>query len=231
MKQRFALFILTSFFLLHAEANNPPGKIKVLFTAAIISGDPKIIEKRNNDYIDNLKKLHSYGCDVYVVESCQTGPTFLDTHCNHVCYTKSNDPNRSKSNNEIISMRIGYEHFKFHPNDMIIKITGRYVLQTDEFIRFVKLHMDADLIARIWGPGDIYTGLFAIKASTLLDFMDNFYLDCIGPPESSQYLIPRCAPLAFEHAIPLYIHRNHHLKIVPGPRLYHWLPRCGHKEG
>lgn len=227
------LFIFMNSQIVAEDANlNKQKNIKVLFTAAIISGDSEYVAKRKSDYIENLEKLRSYGCEVYVVESCSQGTTYLDDYCDHVCYTNSNDPNRSKSNNEIVSMRIGLDYFNFNPDDIIIKITGRYVLQTDEFIRLVEKNRDADVIARIWDPEDAYTGLLAVKTGVFLDFIDNYYLSQVDDPKYSQPIVPNYGNLAFEHAFARYIHLNlANLKIVLWPRLYDWIPRCVHEDG
>lgn len=198
-------------------------KIKVLFTSAIISGDEAYVEERKQDYIRNLQLLKSYGCDVYVVESCREGPTYLNEHCVQVNYTRSNDPNVSKSRNEVSSMRIGFSHFNFQPDDMIIKITGRYVLQTEEFIKLVKDNIDADVILRMWDSDDAYTGLFAVRGRVFLDFMDNHYLNLMDDPGFDE---------SIEHELAKYVTRmKDKLKVVFWPKIYDYLPRCGPASG
>jgi hypothetical protein len=196
--------ICLSIFYLHScEAS-----LKVLFTAAILEEN---YASRKADYISNLQKLKAYGCDVYVVESCQSGPTFLDKYCEHVCYTKSNDPSQTKSFNEVNSMLIGMEYFNFEPSDMVIKVTGRYVLEDDRFIALVKKHLDADVIARRWSEMDAYTGYFAIKHRCFIEMLDHYYQ--IYNTESKYY--------AVEHALGNYLTLNkERLKIVPLTRLY-----------
>lgn len=183
-------------------------QIKVLFTAAIIE-DPEGIRKAC--YIRNLQHLKRFGCDVYVVESCQQGPTYLDTYCEHVCYTQSNDPSQTKSNNEITSLAIGMKHFNFDPDDMIIKVTGRYVLEDDQFVRLVNERRDADIVARIWNPADAYTGYFAIKQARFLELIDHYFE--VYRTISRGY--------SFEHALGNYISsHNNSLHIAPIEKLY-----------
>jgi hypothetical protein len=173
-KKQFVLLIVIM--LLSSLVHSKP--IKVLYTAAII---PQEFEYRKHCYIRNLQLLKQYGCDVYVVESCQSGPTFLDDFCDHVCYTKSNDPSSLTSYNEATSMKIGLQQFNFDPDEMIIKVTGRYVLEKDDFISLVKNNLDADVIARKWDDKqfadgriqhDAYTGCFDIKVKCLHDVID-----------------------------------------------------------
>lgn len=207
MKYRFCLNIL--FVLLLGTCSAEEAKrIKVLFTSAIIKEGYK---KRKADYIRNLKLLKKYGCDVYVVESCQKGPTFLDKYCDNVCYTKSNDTSETKSFNEVKSMLIGVEYFNFQPDDMILKVTGRYVLEDDRFISFVKGNMDADIIARIWNQVDAYTGYFAIKQKYFFELLDHYYH--IYHTKSKKY--------AIEHALGNFINsEKKRLNVVPIPLLY-----------
>lgn len=181
--------------------------IKVLFTAAILEHD----EGRRERYITQLKKLKEYGCDVYVVESCKEGPTYLDEYCEHVCYTRSNNPLESKSNNEIVSMVIGMRYFDFKPDDLILKVTGRYILEDRRFIHFVEEHADAHVIARIWNDADAFTGYFAIRKETFDRLIDHYY--DVYHSGSKNYLI--------EHALGNFIRLNcDALNIVALPRLY-----------
>lgn len=146
--------------------------IKVLFTAAIIKDNAK---QRKEHYCTHLKKLKSYGCEVYVVESCQEGPTYLDEYCDHVCYTHSNKSLESKSYNEVVSMDIGMRYFDFKPDDLVLKVTGRYILEDRRFINFVENHADADIIARIWSQIDAFTGYFAIRKNVFDQLIDCYY--------------------------------------------------------
>ena len=206
--------LLNGFMYLLGEESKSPRPIKVLFTAAIIE-DPN--GSRQACYIRNLQKLKQYGCDVYVVESCQKGPTYLDKYCDHVCYTQSNNPAETKSNNEINSMLIGMRYFNFDSDDMIIKVTGRYVLEDNQFILFVQANLDADVIARIWCGFDAYAGCFAIKLNQFINLVDHYHH--VYNTESRIY--------CFEHALGNYISLNkNYLHIAPIPRLYDYLPDC-----
>ncbi len=206
--------------------------IKVLYTSAII---PKDYESRKECYIRNLQLLKQYGCDVYVVESCQTGPTFLDEFCDHVCYTQSNDPTALPSYNEAHSMAIGLQHFNFDPDEMIIKVTGRYVLEKDEFISLVRNNLDADVIARKWDDliyeggvqPDAYTGCFAAKTRCLYGILDNYFKRSSAPYKvGSEFHL-----YAIEWALGDYIVENENSKkIVYLPKLYDYLSEVCHRR-
>ena len=72
---------------------------------------------------------------------------------------------------------IGMNHFGFDPDEMIIKITGRYTMTDDRFIQFVKENSHADIIARIWNDKDAYTGYFALKAKYLDQLIHQFFYE------------------------------------------------------
>ena len=167
-----------------------------------------------------------------MVESCQEGPTFLDDYCDHVCYTKSNDPSALPSFNEAVSMKIGIEQFNFDPDELIIKVTGRYVLKKPELINFVIKNSRADLIARKWiyefpdgsKQHDAYTGCFAIKVKYLEEVLDNYFQK--APTPDTPYQVGSQSVLyCIEWALGDYINQKKELlKIEYIPRLYDYLP-------
>lgn len=192
--------------------------IKIVCTSALT---PKNYEERKKQYIRGLSLLRDHGCDAYLVESIASGPTFLDEYCNHVCYTHSN--NASLVNygiNEAVSLNIGLQRFNFDPEDMIIKLTGRYPLESDEFIRLVEKNLDADVIARVWNEDDVCTGLFAIRLKYFLDFLNNY----VDHARMDKYNIP------LEHYFGSYVTKikKEGAKIVYLPRMYDYIyvPSC-----
>lgn len=199
--------------------------IKILCSAALVppSADHHQDVSRKEAYAKSLNTLKRYGLETYVVESIASGPTYLDEYCNHVCYTQSNNAFiRNHGINEAVSMLIGLKHFNFKPDDMIIKLTGRYSLESDEFIRLVQYNSDVDAIVRAWSENDVYTVLFAIRAKYFLDFLDNY----INFQRMYQENI------ALEHLFGAYITkiRNEGARIIYLPRVYDYLPVVGRFE-
>ena len=147
-------------------------RIKIVCTSA---QKPQGYEERKKQYMHALSLLkNKYDFDFYLVESIANGPTFLDEYCNHICYTHSNDASLVNYGiNEAISLIMAFKEFNFDPDTMIVKLTGRYPLENDEFIKIVEQNMDADIIARTWHEGDACTGLFAIRLKYFVDFLTN----------------------------------------------------------
>ncbi len=208
------LILVACFFNIPTLCNETKNEIRIVCSAAII---PQHYESRKQQYLKTLNKLKSYGYTSYVVESCQSGPTFLDTACDNVCYTQSNNPDyiNNKGMNEAISLQIGLLQFNFNPEDMIVKLTGRYCLETDEFLKLIQENPNADAFLRAWGEGDAYSGLFALKLTYFLDFLNNY----INSDQTT---------LAFEHALGAYITnmKKQGLKIVYLSKVYDYLPVC-----
>lgn len=146
-------------------------KTRIVCTAALIKED---YEARKTQYINGLTMLQKYGYETYVFESCAKGPTFLDKLCNKVYYTQTNNPKyKNKGINEALSLLVGFKKFNFDSEDMIIKFTGRYMLQTDEFLKLVdQSNIDADVFVRTWNETNAYTALFAMRMKYFLDFLN-----------------------------------------------------------
>ena len=189
-------------------------RIKIVCTSALT---PTHYETREQQYkyaLSLLKEKHKL--DFYLVESIASGPTFLDEYCDHVLYTRSNNASiLNHGVNEAVSLRIAFEEFNFDPETIIIKLTGRYTLESDEFIRLVEKNLDADVIARVWSDGATHTGLFAMRLKYWLDFLDNFI--------PYQEMIEKMTPV--EHCIGRYIAKikKEGAKIIYLPRMYSYI--------
>ena len=167
--KKYNILLLLSFLLnIHTIMCDNP--IKFVCTAALVPGE---YESRRQQYIASFELLNKYGCDLYVIESIANGPTFLDDYCKNVCYTHSNVPLKSKSYNEATSLSIGLKQFNFKPGTMIIKLTGKYPLKTDEIIQLVRNNPDADAFVKPYTDYYTFTYLFAIRIEYLMDFLEN----------------------------------------------------------
>lgn len=219
MKKNTYIYLIASLFLntqnsLYGALNE---RIKIVCTSAL---KPQNYEERKQQYIHALSLLkNKYGFDFYLVESIANSPTFLDEYCNHICYTHSNDASLVNYGiNEAVSLIMAFEQLNFEPDTMIIKLTGRYPLENDEFIKIVEQNMDADVIARTWHEGDACTGLFAIRLRYFVDFLTNH----IDFAKMETHNIP------LEHFFGAYITKikKEGAKIVPLKKMYDfvWTP-------
>lgn len=124
-------------------------------------------EFRKQQYIDMFARLKGYGYDTfYVVEGFKKeGPTFLDEYAPHVFYAQTSNPDlKNQGVNEARTQLEGTYHFMFDPDDMILKLTGRYHLLSDDFLRCVEQNADNfDAFVQINENGDVYTLGFAMR--------------------------------------------------------------------
>jgi hypothetical protein len=205
-------------FMIHPYISTHSDKLKILFTAAITDFSNISREERRDAYATNLQLLQQYGCEIFTVEACQsTWPTYLDDYCDKVLYTRSNNPLCSKSFNEMLSMKIGFDYYQWDPEELVIKMTGRYIAKTDAWISFVNEHKDADIIARVWDDKlwaeyDAYTGYFAMKGKYFNEFLDWFFHHWPDLPDG----------YCEEHALGEFIDsKKDTLNIVYIPRLFY----------
>jgi hypothetical protein len=146
--------------------------IKLLYSAALIEHQAK---QREEEYRQCAKSLESYGFkDPYIVEAIKgkESTTFLNTLSKHVFYSTVNDSSViNKGVNEGRTMLQALDHFSFDPNDMVLKITGRYPMEIDAFSQRIKNNPDIDAIVKTDKIGRTYTACFALREKYLRDML------------------------------------------------------------
>jgi hypothetical protein len=118
--------------------------IKLLITTALTYkghhkyGDPNLIIKRENQYrqfIESMKivKLDKYYCECVSMET----KTFLNELVDeqHLFYSKTHNRNlKNIGVDEINACKASLDYFNFDDNDIVVKLTGRYFLNSMVFI-------------------------------------------------------------------------------------------------
>ncbi len=161
------------------------GAVRIVSTAALINDN---YEQRKTEYIESLLLLNKFGYEPYIIEAIlTTGPSFLDDYCRNVFYSKEHDFNvtdiRNKGINEARTLIDGLNHYGFDPDDMIIKLTGRYLLRSDQFIKLVEDNPDTDVFIKCLyfdifktptNPDGTWplTAMFAMRCSYMKEFID-----------------------------------------------------------
>jgi len=177
-------------------------EVRIILTAAI---SEKHYELRKLQYIESFQCLKNYGYhNVYVVEALQEqGPTYLDDYTPNVFYSQKNDPDIYPGFNENRTLLDALYHFNFDPDDMIIKITGRDYLTSNEFIEHVKQHPKYNAVFKSRDRSWLRTELFAMRCKhliTMCEWVDKYIITSklrardINPTieiHYSQYLRPR----------------------------------------
>jgi hypothetical protein len=158
------LFSMTSF-----------AEVRLVLSAALTDA---YFELRKEQYIKSFSILAQYGYgyeNAYVVEALRKkGLTFLDDYSNHVFYATVDDSALvNKGINEARTLLEGFYHFNFDSEDMIIKLTGRYYLLSDYFLKLVEKNSDLDAIVKLDSCGQVLTLFFAMRGKYFCDMYEH----------------------------------------------------------
>ena len=149
--------------------NRLSSNIHVICTAALIEDQ---FQMRQQEYEKALTSLVQFGLHPYIFESVSEGNTFLENFSHHVAYTKTNDITlHNKGVNEARSMIEGIKYVDFLPDDMIVKVTGRYFFENDKFIKLIEQHPEIDVFVRRNNQNVTFTGCFAMRFRYLHQFL------------------------------------------------------------
>ncbi len=171
--QKISFFLLLFSSLIGQE-------IHVIYTSAQI---PKNFDLRKREYIENLNQLRSFGFDPWIIEATNTNSSFFDSLSTKVLYPqRHNDALRNKGVNEIMSMRASLPYLPFQDDDIVIKITGRYLLKNRLFIDMVKATASTYDAWGVFGKHftkepDLFTGCFAMRWKHLKKIIEEMDLE------------------------------------------------------
>ena len=159
-------------------ASQSQGKLRVVCTSALIDF---CYEARKQEYISSLERLKEYGYQPYVFEACHpASPSFLEKHTPHVFYSNVNDIKLgNKGVNEAASLIEGFKQTQFGDNDMIVKLTGRYLFDSRDFLQLVEDHPEIDVFVRcdpLGFPEKVFTGCFAMRYKFFKQMLENLDL-------------------------------------------------------
>lgn len=141
-------------------------QIYVMMTTAVL---PSQYELRKEEYLSGFYAIKSYGFEPWIIEATNTGSSFFDEISKQVLYPqKNNDLLRNKGVNETMSMRTSLPYLPFRDEDIVIKLTGRYLLYDRSFIDIIEA-TSSDYDAYVcYGKhfvsrNHIFTGCFAMR--------------------------------------------------------------------
>lgn len=142
--------------------------MKVLATSALIDNH---YHRRQWEYEESFSAINRFGYDLYVVECYkEIGPTFIEDFSKNVYYSNVNLSLKNKGVNEANALIAAFRHFNFNPDELIVKITGRYILENNSFF------IDTEKFDCIYNPrGDqAFFGCFALRAKIFYDMLCSF---------------------------------------------------------
>ena len=112
-----------------------------------------------------------------IVENSGLTSSYLDTFKCDIIYTDNNKYNFiHKGVNELLDIKEVIKKYNIQDDDMIIKLTGRYYLENDTFLKLVNLQ-DQDAYIKFFNictlkfmDNDCVLGLIAVKSGYLKQF-------------------------------------------------------------
>ena len=148
-------------------------KVRLVLSAALTD---YYYDFRKQQYIDMFNNLTRLGYkDPYVIEAIKKrGPTFIECYTKNTFYSSvNNDKLRNKGINEATTMLEGLKHFNFDPEDMVLKVTGRYECVGDTFLKFVERNQQADAIVKFTADGQVLTLCYAMKQKHFIHMFEH----------------------------------------------------------
>jgi len=155
-------------------------KIHALFTSALLETQ---FEERKEEYIRNISQFRSFGLDPWIIEAMHVNSSFFDEITTQVLYPqKNNAALRNKGVNETMSIRASLPFLPFEDEDIVVKVTGRYFLKDDSFLKYIESTSDDFDVWGVFGrhynqPGDLFTGCFAMRWKYLKQIISEMDLE------------------------------------------------------
>jgi hypothetical protein len=147
-------------------------KNNFIFTSAEIENDWL---ERHKEYLSSLQTIVKYNEDVSILECYKTRNSSLSGFGGVVKY--SNTHNNNIKNKGVLEL-LALKTIDIKPNEYYIKISGRYRFVDNSFYTTIK-NTNYDIVCKMDSVGQVYTFLFYVKGSVLIDFLNNVDLDFI----------------------------------------------------
>ena len=143
----------------------------------------KNYNKRKEEYISAItESIRHFPVEInpIIVENSTVSPTYLENFQHNdkyipVLYTSNNDRNiKNKGATELLDLKDAIQHFNIKDDDMIIKLTGRYIIKSPLFFKEVIKHPEVSAFVKFFNvytkqfiQTDSVLGLYAVRASLL----------------------------------------------------------------
>lgn len=146
----------------------------IICTSALIENEKDL---RKTEYTQGVTAIKSFGFNPYIIESIAEGPTYLNQLSDRILYAKTNNfALKNKGVNEAMALIKFIDNCDFSDNDMIVKTTGRYILQSDGFLRLIEENPLVDSFVKKDAYGQVFTGCFALRYKYLKKFLHSLNL-------------------------------------------------------
>jgi len=164
-------------------------KVHLIFTASIGGSIKNPLEGHEEEiYVerirDTIQKLSEFPVNFYAVENNGKRPTLLDTiERANILYTDTNKNDWPIGTKEFLDIQTVCQTYAFADEDIVIKLTGRYLIaestliekildyedSADVFMKFYDASCDR-LKRDMWNHNECILGLYGIRYSVLKEF-------------------------------------------------------------
>lgn len=155
-------------------------QIHVVLTSALISNE---FDLRKEEYVNCVNRWKSYEFEPWIIEATNISSSFFDALSPQVLYPQVHkSPLRNKGVNEISSFRASLPYLPFEDDDIVIKMTGRYLLQSPSFLNTIRETLDEYDVWGVFGKhfnekNDLFTGCFAMRWKHLKQIIEEMDLE------------------------------------------------------
>lgn len=181
-------------------------------------------EQRKETYINAIRQVLSIlPSEIHpiIVENNGLRQTYLDTLGCDIQYTNNNDKIYiHKGVNELLDIKSIIDTYNIHDDDIIIKLTGRYIVLNDTFFKTVINNPSDDAFVKFFNvctseflDNDSVLGLFAVRCKYLKEF--NYSSNSVYSDVFDYSLVPgaKSPEVEFAHFIRKTIHPDKLYKI------------------
>ena len=150
--------------------------MKIIFTSATIK---KLYNERVVEYQASFDKISEFDFDdkVQILECTkEEGVGYLEKMKGNVFFSKTHNPNiKNKGVKEAMALMELFKNADFDDDEQILKITGRYMLQSSEFLNLVEKNEFDCYLTRDDG-GQVFFGCFSMKFKLFKQMLNSFDL-------------------------------------------------------
>lgn len=151
-------------------------EVHILYVSAVI---PMQFEWRKQEYLESLEKLKSYGYEPWIIEATNVQSTYFDGLVQHVFYPNQNDLSLNNQGvNEARSIIPILELLPFDDEDIVVKLTGRYLLYERKFLDTLEENLNYDAYVKwVTNGQEILCGCFGMKWKYFKHMFSSWDLD------------------------------------------------------
>lgn len=147
--------------------------MKIIYTSALIC---KLFNERKDEYIKSYNTLKNIldASNISIVECfLSEQKTFLNDLKKEVFYSGKHINVNNKGVNEVLALKEFIKTLNYSDDEIIIKLTGRYLFLSSFFIENINKNSQYDIFVRNGVDNQFFCGCFAMKFKFFKEFINN----------------------------------------------------------